>query len=97
MGRCRVDILPTGNADHVSDFRALARRADLERALRHGSRSGGAHLAGRHHVAERRVLGPGRRLFAVRLAPHRPRVGSGPEPSTVKPQSCYASRMVMQH
>jgi hypothetical protein len=60
-----------------------------------GDRSGGAHLAGRHHVAERRILGAGRRLFAVRLAHHRPRVGPGRELGPSDPKSCDACWMVM--
>jgi hypothetical protein len=95
MGRRRVDFVPARHADHGRDVRALARRADLERALRGGGRSRRPRLAGRHHVAERWILGTGRRLFAVRLAHHRPRVGRGREPGPLDPKSCYACWMVM--
>src|SRR6202171_171149 len=95
MGPPRVELVPARDADHVGGFRALAGRADLERALRGGGRSRRARRAGRHHVAERWILGTGRRLFAVRLAPHWPRVGPGREPGPLDPKSCYAYRMVM--
>ena len=71
MGRLRVDFVPTRDADHVRGVWALAGPADLERALRRRGRCRRARLAGRHHLAERRILGTGRRLFALRLARHR--------------------------
>ena len=95
VGLRRLEFVPAGDADHVRGVRALAGRADLERALRGGGRSRRARLAGRHHVAERWILGTGRRLFAVRLARHRPRVGRGREPGPLDPKSCYACWMVM--
>jgi len=51
-------------------------------------------LLGRHHVAERWILGTRRRLFEVRLAHHRHRVGPGSEPCSLDPKSCYACGMV---
>ena len=66
-----------------------------KQALRGGGCSRRARLAGRHHVAERWNLGSGRRLFAVRLAHHRRRVGPGREPGPLDPKSCYACGMVM--
>ena len=66
-----------------------------KQALRGGGCSRRARLAGRHHVAERWILGSGRRLFAVRLARHRPRVGPGREPGPLDPKSCYTCWMVM--
>ena len=95
VGQRRVEFVSARDADHVGGVRALAGQADLERALRGGSRSRRARLAGRHHVAERRILGTGRRLFAVRLAHHRPRVGPGREPGPPDPKSCDACWMVM--
>src|SRR5260221_851314 len=72
----------------------MAGRADLERALRGGGRSRCACLAGRHHVAERWILGTRRRLFEVRLAHHRHRVGPRREPGPLGPKSCYSCWMV---
>ena len=69
--------------------------ADLERALRGGGRGRRARLAGRHHLAERWVLGTRRRLFAVHLARHRPRMDPGREPCPADPKSCDACWMVM--
>ena len=80
VGRRRVDVVPARDADHGRDVRALAGRADLERALRSGDRSRRARLAGRHHVAEWWILGSGRHLFAVCLADHRRRMGRGRKP-----------------
>jgi hypothetical protein len=45
-----------------------------------------AGLAGRHHVAERSILGTVRRLFAVRPAHYRPGVGRGREPGPLDPE-----------
>src|SRR6266851_8973642 len=95
VGRRRVDFVPARDADHGRDVRALAGRADLERALRGGGRSRRARLAGRHHVAEQWILGTGRRLFTVRLAHHRGRVGPGREPDPLDPKSYYACGLVM--
>jgi len=63
----------------------LAGPADVELALRVGGRGGRARLASGTTWAERRILAPGRRLFALRLARRRLGVGlvvsrcSGPE------------------
>src|SRR5260221_12965493 len=94
MGPPRVELVPARDADHVGGFRALAGRADLERTLRGGGRSRRPRRAGRYHVAERWVLGTGRRLLAVRLAHHRPRVGADREPGPPDPKPCDARRMV---
>jgi hypothetical protein len=51
-------------------------------------------LVGGHHVAERRILGTGRRLFTLRLARHRPGVGHGRERGALDPKSCYSQWMV---
>src|SRR5258706_3672464 len=89
-----VEFVPESHVDHVCGVWAMAGRADLERALRGGGRSRCACLAGRHHVAERWILGTRRRLFEVRLAHHRHRVGPGSEPCSLDPKSCYACGMV---
>src|SRR5690349_18252145 len=94
MGRPRVDIVPARHAYHGRNVWALAGPADLERALRSGVRSRCARLAARRHVAKPWILGTGRRLFVLRLAHHRHRVGSGREPSPLDPKSCYACGMV---
>src|ERR1700732_2664750 len=94
MGRLRVDFVPTSDADHVRGVWALAGPADLERALARRGRCRRARLAGRHYLAERRTLGTGRRLFALRLARHRPGVGHGRERSALDPTSCYTCWMV---
>jgi hypothetical protein len=47
-----------------------------------------------HHLAERRILGTGRRLFALRLARHRPGVGHGRERGALDPKSCCTCWMV---
>jgi len=93
MGSLCVEFVPESHVDHVCSVWAMAGRADLERALRGGGRSRRACLAGRHHVAER-ILGTRRRLFEVRLAHHRHRVGPGSEPSSLDSKSCYACGMV---
>jgi len=93
MGSLRVEFVPESHVNHVRGVWAMAGRADLERALRGGGRSRCARLAGRHDVAERWILGTRRRLFAVRLAHHRHRVGSGGEPGPLDP-TCYACGMV---
>src|SRR5207245_10233806 len=93
VGACGVELVCARDAGHGGVVWALAGRADLERALRGVRRSRRARRAGRHHVDERRILGPGRRLCAVRLAHHRPRLGRGREPSP-GPKSCYACWMV---
>jgi succinate dehydrogenase/fumarate reductase cytochrome b subunit len=95
VGRRRADVVPARDAGHGERVRALAGRVDLERALRRRGRGCRARLAGRHHVAERWILGTGRRLFAVRLAHHRPRVGRGREPGPLGPKSRDATWMVM--
>jgi hypothetical protein len=46
-------------------------------------------------VDERGILGSVWRLFAVRFAPHRTRLGRGREPGAPDPHSCYACRMVI--
>jgi hypothetical protein len=46
-------------------------------------------------LAERWILGTRRRLFAVRLAHHRSRVGGGREPRSVDVESRHARGMVM--
>src|SRR6266849_239982 len=94
MGSLCVGFVPESHVDHVCGVWAMAGRADLERALRGGGRSRCACLAGRHHVAERWILGTRRRLFEVRLAHHRHRVGPGSEPCSLDPKSCYTCGMV---
>src|SRR5712692_5354936 len=94
MGRLRVDFVPARDAYHGRGVWALAGPADLERALRGRGRCRRARLARRHHLAERRILGPGRRLFALRLARHRPGVGHGRERGALDPKSCYTCWMV---
>jgi hypothetical protein len=68
----------------------------LERALRGGRRGPVARLAGRHHLAERWILGAGRRLFALRLAYHRPRMRLGRQPDPLETKPRYACGMVNQ-
>jgi hypothetical protein len=94
VGRRRLDFVPAGHADHVRGIRTLAGPADFERALRCGSWSRRARVAGRHHVAERWILVTVRSLFAVYLAPHRRRVGPGREPCPLDQKSGYACSMV---
>src|SRR5258706_14901707 len=89
-----VEFVPESHVDHVCGVWAMAGRADLERALGGGGRSRCACLAGRHHVAERWILGTRRRLFDVRLAHHRHRVGPRREPGRLGPKSCYSCWMV---
>ena len=50
--------------------------------------------AGRHHMAERWIMGTRWRLYALHLAYHRPPVGAGREPRPPSPKSCHACRMV---
>ena len=45
-------------------------------------------------LGERRILGTGRRLFALHLARHRPAVGHGREWGALDPESCYTYWMV---
>ena len=85
---------PRAMLDHGRGVWALAGPADLERALRGRGRCRRARLARRHHLAERRILGTGRRLFALRLARHRPGVGHGRERGALDPKSCYTCWMV---
>ena len=47
-------------------------------------------------MVERCILGTGRRLFAVRLAHHRPPVGRGREPGPLDRKLCYACWMVSE-
>ena len=49
-----------------------------------GGRRRRARRVRRHHVDERRTLGAGRRLYAVHLARHRPRVGADREPGALE-------------
>jgi hypothetical protein len=63
--------------------------------IRGGRRSPPARLAGRHHLAERRILGTGRCLFTFRLAPDRPRVDRGRQPGPFETKSSYACWMVI--
>ena len=91
----RVDVIPARDADHGRGLRALAGRADLECDLRRGSRGRRARRPGWHDMAERRILGAGRCLLAVRLAPPPAPLGSGREPRTPVPGSCDACGMVM--
>ncbi len=65
-----------------------------KRACRWRGRSRRARRARRHHVGEWRILGAGRRLFAVRLAHHRPGVGHGRDPRP-DPKPCDPYCMVM--
>ena len=90
-----VLILPARDADHGWCLRALAGQADLECDLRRGSRSRRARSPGGHHMAKRRILGGGRCVLAVRLAPTPAPLGGGRESGTPVPGSCYACRMVM--
>src|SRR6202045_541724 len=94
MGRLRVVSVPTSYADHVRGLWALAGPADLERPFRRRGRCRRARLAGRHYLAERPTLGTGRRLFALRLARHRPGVGPGRERGGLDPKSCCTCWMV---
>src|SRR6266481_9514846 len=96
MGRLRVDFVPAGDACHGLGVRAVAGPADLERAVRGRGRCRHAWLARRHHLGERRILGTGRRLFAVRLARHLPGVGPGREWGALDSQPCYSQWMVSQ-
>ena len=96
MGQRCVEFIPARDADHGGGVWPLAGEADLERALRGGGRSRRTRLARRHHLVERRFLGTGRRLFAVRLTRHRRRVGPGREPSSPDPKSSFARRMVIR-
>ena len=94
VGRLRVDFVPARDACHGRGVWALAGPADLKRALRRRGRCRRARLARRHHLAERRILGTGRRLFALRLARHRPGVGHGRERGALDPKSCFTCWMV---
>ena len=80
---------PRAMLGYVRGVWALAGAADLERALLSWSCRGRTRIAGRHHVAEGRILGTGRCLFTVRLAHHRRRVGRGRKPRPPNPTSCY--------
>src|SRR5207245_6777699 len=93
VGPGRVEFLPACDADHVRVVRTLAGRADLKRPLRGGGRSRRARRVGGHYVGERRILGPRRCLFALRLAHPRPPVGRGGEPGS-GPQSSDACWLV---
>jgi hypothetical protein len=84
------------DACHGLGVRAVAGSADLERAVRGRGRCRRARLAGRHHLADRRILGTGRSLFAFRLARHRRAVGHGRERGALDPQPCYSQWMVSQ-
>src|SRR5260221_8922026 len=95
MGRLRVDFVPARDAYDGRGVWALAGPADLERALRGRGRCRRARLARLHHLAERRILGTGRRLFALRLARHRRGVGHGRERGALDPKPCYTCWMVM--
>ena len=94
MGKRRFEFLSARDADHGWDVRALAGRAVLKRALRGGRRGAVACLAERHHLAEWWILGTGRRLFALRLAPHRPRMDRARQPGPLEPKSRNACWMV---
>ncbi len=94
VGRLRVDFVPARDAYHGRGVWTLAGPADLERALRGRGRCRRARPARRHHLAQRRILGTGRRLFALRLARHRPGVGHGRERGALDPKSCYTCWMV---
>jgi hypothetical protein len=96
MGKVRVDFVPARDADHGLGVRAVAGPADLERDVRGRGRCRRARLAGRHHLADRRILGTGRSLFAFRLACHRRVVGHGREQGALDPRSCYSQWVVSQ-
>src|SRR5580704_1957917 len=96
MGRRCVEFVSARDAGHGGGVRVLAGQADLERALRGGGHSRRARLTGRHHLAERWALVAGRRLFAVRLARHRPRMDTRSELGSPDQKSSDACRMVMQ-
>ena len=95
VGVRRAEFVPAGNADHGCGSRALARKADLERALRGGSGSHRPRFAGWYDVAEQRILGTGRHLFPARLADHRTCVGSRREPGPLNSKPRCAPRMVI--
>src|SRR5437588_7190961 len=96
MGWRRIDFVSACDAHHGRFVRILAGKVFLERGLRSVCRSRCARLAGRYYVAERRVLGARRRLFAVRLTHHLSSVGLGREPGALDPTSRYARWMVMR-
>ena len=96
LGRRVVEFVSAGDADHVRGVRALARWADIERALHGGGGCGYARTAGRDHVAGRWIMGALWRLFAFGFACHRRHLGPGRELGAFDPKSCYAGWMVIQ-
>ena len=50
--------------------------------------------AGRHHMAERWIMGTRWRLYALHLAYHRPPVGAGREPRPPGPSTSHARGVV---
>jgi len=64
--------------------------------LHHVEREALRHLEGDRGLHGAVDSGTGRCLFAVRLARHRDRLGTGREPGPLDPKSCYACLMVMQ-
>ena len=95
MGRLRVDFVPARDAYHGRSVWALAGPADFERALRGRGRCCSPRLARWHHLADRRILGTGRRLFALHIAGHRPGVGPGREWGALDSKPCYPGWMVI--
>ena len=95
MGERRVEFVSARDVGHVSSVWALARQADLERVVRGRGRGRRARLARRHHVAEWRLLGTRRCLFAIRLARHRTRMGPGRKRRSLDPKSSDACWMVI--
>ena len=77
-------------------FGTVAGEVDLQRPVRGGSCRRGAGLAGRHHLAEWRILGARRRLFAAGLAPDRSCMDPGREPRSLGPEPRYPRRVVME-
>jgi hypothetical protein len=87
MDECRLEFLSARHADHVRELWTLAGRTDLEQAVCGGRYGTVARLTGRHHLAERRLVGTGRRLLSFRLPVHRHSLDPSRQPGSLEPKS----------